>query len=56
MKIYKDNVIKHITSPEVIERLIRQGWSSDEIEHEPDEGDCLPEAPKKRGRAAKKED
>lgn len=55
MKLYKGNVIKHITSPKVIERLIRQGWSSDEID-EPDEGDCLPETPKKRGRPAKKED
>ena len=56
MFLHKDGMIKHITSPKVIERLIRQGWSSDEIEHEPDEGDCLPEAPKKRGRPAKKED
>lgn len=55
MNLYKDGEIKQITSPKVIERLIRQGWSSDEID-EPEEGDCLPETPKKRGRPAKKED
>ena len=56
MNLYKDGEIKQITSPKVVQRLIRQGWSTDEIEQEPEEGDCLPETPKKRGRPAKKED
>ena len=56
MNLYKDGEIKQITSPKVVQRLIRQGWSTDEIEQEPEEGDCLPETPKKRGRPAKKEE
>jgi len=56
MNLYKDGEIKQITSEKAIKRWIKFGWSTDEIEQEPEEGDCLPETPKKRGRPAKKED
>ena len=50
MKLTKENLVKYITSPKVVERLIREGWSTDEIEVEK-----IVETPK-RGRPAKKED
>ena len=48
MKLFKQNLIKNITSPKVVERLIREGWSTDEID-EP-----IVATPK-RGRPAKKD-
>ncbi len=56
MNLFKNGIEKEITSPKVIERLMRDGWTTDEKElDETDEGDALPEV-KKRGRPAKKED
>jgi hypothetical protein len=47
MKLTKENLVKYITSPKVVERLIRQGWSTDEVK------EIAPTI--KRGRPAKKE-
>lgn len=50
MKLYKDGFVKIIDTPKVIERLKRAGWSEEQpaqIEEQ--------EAPKRRGRPAKKE-
>lgn len=56
MILKKGNEVKDLSSEKAIKRWIKFGWSTDEIEQEPEEGDCLPETPKKRGRPAKKED
>jgi len=57
MNLFKDGKEKEVTSPKVIERLIREGWMTNEKEAREDEGDFIPEEqPKKRGRPAKKED
>lgn len=53
MKLTKENLVKYITSPKVVERLIREGWSTDEIEVKE-----IIEAPietPRRGRPAKKD-
>ena len=48
MKLTKENLVKYITSPKVVERLIREGWSTDEPKEI-----IIPTI--KRGRPAKKE-
>lgn len=56
MILTKGNEVKNLSSEKSIKRWVSFGWKSNEIETDPEEGDCLPEAPKKRGRPAKKED
>lgn len=51
MNLFKDGIEKEVTSPKVIERLMRDGWTTEE---KADEESV--EQPKRRGRPAKKED
>ena len=60
MNLFKNGIEKEVTSPKVIERLMRDGWTTDEeasLEvNENDSHEETPTEPKKRGRPAKKED